>query len=585
LYRSSTERLAGGVAGGLAHRFGVPVLLVRVGFVLAAFFGIGFPLYVLAWVLLPNDRGERVMGHGPVRDLLTVGAVLVAGLMLFAEFDDVDYWSVVGRTLPWLVILGGLVLLLRRADGASSRSPGVSAPPPPPPAADASSVSPLAPPPPPPSYPVAVASPVVGPPRPLPSPPASRSPRPPRPRPVIGPLTWCVALLAVGAMGLVELVDGSDSTTVGPGPLAAVVMIVFGLGLTLSAFRGRARGLILPALALAVGLAGLTALDVRADTVAGPFDLRISDESKLPDDVESAVGSNTFDVRELELTSNRTIGIRQTAGTLRINLPRTTTTKVLVHVGTGDARVERPSARNALYDPAQSQRWIDNGLPESGETLSAADLRRAINGYWGTTTRDVDRSGGVVSVDQGSDHTLVIDVELGLGSLTILDPRWSDVPDRVVQPVQLCTVGGGARGVVEDCPDVPVDRRVALCLNDSGFLVDCREDRPGTFDFPRVAACRGFDGEYRSCDELGIEPVGAELISPVDPNSPPEATIAPVGSSDPSDPTGTSDPSVAVEERATVSTTPGTAPPDTVDAPSPQATVPAPVPVPTTVGG
>jgi len=96
LYRSSTERLAGGVAGGLAHRFGVPVLLVRVGFVLAAFFGIGFPLYVLAWALLPNDRGERVMGHGPVRDLLTVAAVLVAGLMLFAEFDDVDYWSVVG---------------------------------------------------------------------------------------------------------------------------------------------------------------------------------------------------------------------------------------------------------------------------------------------------------------------------------------------------------------------------------------------------------------------------------------------------------------------------------------------------------
>jgi len=274
-------------------------------------------------------------------------------------------------------------------------------------------------------------------------------------------------------------------------------------------------------------------------------------------------------VLELELTSNRTIGIRQTAGTLRINLPRTTTTKVLVHVGTGDARVERPSARNALYDPAQSQRWIDNGLPESGETLSAADLRRAINGYWGTTTRDVDRSGGVVSVDQGSDHTLVIDVELGLGSLTILDPRWSDVPDRVVQPVQLCTVGGGARGVVEDCPDVPVDRRVALCLNDSGFLVDCREDRPGTFDFPRVAACRGFDGEYRSCDELGIEPVGAELVSSPGPDDPPEATIAPAETSEPPTTAEPSEPSTTLAE-------------STVAPPTPDATVP---PVPTTVGG
>ncbi len=557
LYRSSTERLAGGVAGGLAHRFGVPVLLVRVGLVLAAFFGIGFPLYVLAWALLPNDRGERVMGHGPVRDLLTVAAVLVAGLMLFAEFDDVDYWSVVGRALPWLVVLGGLVLLLRRADGASPHPP-----------VSTSSGPPLSPPPPPP--PGTAPTPVVGGPRVLPTPtPAPRPPRPPRARPVVGPLTWCLALLAVGALGLIELVTGSGTADIGPGPIAAVVLVVFGLGLTFSAVRGRARGLILPALALAVGLAGLTALDVRADTFAGPFDLHISDPAKLPADVESAGGSNTFDAGELELTSDRTVGIRQTVGTLRLILPRTTTTKVLVHVGTGSARVERPSAQNALYDPEQSQRWIDDGLPEEGTTLSSSDLRVAVDNFWGSTLRDIDRSGGVVTIDQGSDHTLVIDVDLGLGNLTILDPRWSDVPDRIFQPVQLCTVGGGARGVVEDCPDVPVDRRVALCLNDSGYLVDCREDRPGTLDFPRMAACRGFDGEYRSCDELGIEPVGAELVSPPGPDDPPEPTIAPVETSEPPTTAEPSEPPTAVAE-------------STVAPPTPDATVP---PVPTTVGG
>ena len=114
-----------------------------------------------------------------------------------------------------------------------------------------------------------------------------------------------------------------------------------------------------------------------------------------------------------------------------------------------------------------------------------------------------------------------------------------------------------------------MDRRVALCLNDSGYLVDCREDRPGTLDFPRMAACRGFDGEYRSCDELGIEPVGAELVSPPGPDDPPEPTIAPVETSEPPTTAEPSEPPTAVAE-------------STVAPPTPDATVP---PVPTTVGG
>jgi len=108
LRRSSRDRLLAGLCGGLAERFGVPAALVRVGFVLAAMVGLGVPLYVVGWVLVPDDTGRRILGRGAGSDLLAVGAVGVAGLVLLAQFDD---WTVVRlavRAAPWLVILGAL---------------------------------------------------------------------------------------------------------------------------------------------------------------------------------------------------------------------------------------------------------------------------------------------------------------------------------------------------------------------------------------------------------------------------------------------------------------------------------------------
>lgn len=564
LHRSSSERILGGVAGGLAQRFGLPVVLVRIGFVVTAFVGIGFPVYVVAWALLPTERGDRVMGHGPVRDLVAVGAVLVAGLMLFAQLDDVDYPSLMGRAIPWLVVLGGLALLLRRAD----RSSGRGAPPPPPPT-DPFSTSPVPPPPPGYRYTPTGAEPVVTAPRVVPTP---RPARAPRPRPFVGPITWGIALVALAVMGLVELADGGRHSLIGPGPMAAVVLIVFGAGIALTAFRGRARGLLLPAVALLLGLAGLTALDVRADTFEGGFDVRAASSVDLPSTLQSAIGSNRLDLGELELTEDRTVTVRQTAGSLRIVLPRATSTRVLLDVGTGWARVERPSASTALYDTDIAADWVARGLPRDGDPLTATELDLAVSGFLGSNERSLDRDGAVFTVDHDSDAQLTIDVELGVGDVRIIDPRWTDVPDRIATPVQLCTVGGGPRGVVEPCPDVPEAQRVALCINDLGNLVDCREDRPGTVDWPRVPACRAAGGDFRSCLDLGIEPIGAELVSPVDPDDPTEDTIAPLD--EPVDAEPEPAPSATAATEPTTTAAPGPVPP-----PTPEATVP-PVPTP-----
>src|SRR3954462_10527708 len=58
LYRSSEGRWVGGVARGLAGHLGLPVLWVRVLFmVLSAFNGIGVLLYALFWFFVPLGVG------------------------------------------------------------------------------------------------------------------------------------------------------------------------------------------------------------------------------------------------------------------------------------------------------------------------------------------------------------------------------------------------------------------------------------------------------------------------------------------------------------------------------------------------
>jgi phage shock protein PspC (stress-responsive transcriptional regulator) len=58
LYLSNTERMIGGVCGGLAEAAALDPVLIRVGFVVVAFAcGFGVLLYVALWLLLPRAPG------------------------------------------------------------------------------------------------------------------------------------------------------------------------------------------------------------------------------------------------------------------------------------------------------------------------------------------------------------------------------------------------------------------------------------------------------------------------------------------------------------------------------------------------
>jgi phage shock protein C len=54
--RSQSDRMLGGVAGGLAAYFGIDPLIIRIGFiVLTLLNGFGAMLYLVLWVLVPNE--------------------------------------------------------------------------------------------------------------------------------------------------------------------------------------------------------------------------------------------------------------------------------------------------------------------------------------------------------------------------------------------------------------------------------------------------------------------------------------------------------------------------------------------------
>lgn len=139
LYRSINNKVIGGVAGGLGNFFNIDVVLVRVAFVLLAFFGGGGVLiYLIMWIVIPgrmdysnptpnkntyktkgedevyeqNEKGEFVPKEPakPSNTGLIAGVVLIfLGLIFLADrlmpwYNITDFWPLI------LVVVGALMI-------------------------------------------------------------------------------------------------------------------------------------------------------------------------------------------------------------------------------------------------------------------------------------------------------------------------------------------------------------------------------------------------------------------------------------------------------------------------------------------
>jgi phage shock protein PspC (stress-responsive transcriptional regulator) len=100
--RSATDAKVAGLCGGVAQRWGIDPLLIRVGWVLLALsWGIGLVLYIAGWLLIPVAGTDRA----PVDDLfgesvrrwpkeLWITLVVIASLAMFTIFSWLSPFSV-----------------------------------------------------------------------------------------------------------------------------------------------------------------------------------------------------------------------------------------------------------------------------------------------------------------------------------------------------------------------------------------------------------------------------------------------------------------------------------------------------------
>jgi phage shock protein C len=108
LRRSRTDQVIGGVCGGLGRYLGIDPVLLRVAFVVLALAGGGGILvYLVAWVLIPEEREDEALGTAPPSRSesfrLILGGVLIAlGTLLLLELA----FPRIGRYLWPLALIG-----------------------------------------------------------------------------------------------------------------------------------------------------------------------------------------------------------------------------------------------------------------------------------------------------------------------------------------------------------------------------------------------------------------------------------------------------------------------------------------------
>ncbi len=151
LYRSSKDRMLGGVCGGLGEYFDIDPVIVRIVFVVLALAnGIGILAYLVLWIVMPQESeagappratirsnidsigydirsafqpgttsasggGPATPGHRRPTAAFLLGAVLVAlGVILLLDNLNLLWWLRLSQLWPLVLVAAGVALLLGR---------------------------------------------------------------------------------------------------------------------------------------------------------------------------------------------------------------------------------------------------------------------------------------------------------------------------------------------------------------------------------------------------------------------------------------------------------------------------------------
>ena len=114
LRRSKRDRVLGGVCGGLGRYLGVDPVVLRIVMVALVFTGAGVPLYIVAWIVIPEATGAEPEPPAPSdrhAATIVVGAALIAlgALLMLRSFVS---WFDSGFFWPLVVVAGGIFLVM-----------------------------------------------------------------------------------------------------------------------------------------------------------------------------------------------------------------------------------------------------------------------------------------------------------------------------------------------------------------------------------------------------------------------------------------------------------------------------------------
>jgi phage shock protein PspC (stress-responsive transcriptional regulator)/predicted membrane protein len=292
LTRSSSDKLIGGVAGGLGRYFGVDSILFRIAFVVLTFAGgVGVLAYIGLLAFVPADDDSRIFGER--RDANLIGAVLLGVVVLLILGPPFFF---VGPALIPIAILIGIGVLLWRAAGGR------------PPSGDPARL---------------VARTVIA---------------------------LLIGLAAVGGfLGVFVL------AALGGGTALAILAIVAGVALVVAGLAGGARWLIAPALVLVLPLAIVAAADIRVDGGVGEREYRPASVEELRPSYELGAGELIVDMRDVDLPAGTTgVELDLGIGHAVVRVPEDACVSSDVQIGAGHAQVLDRSSDGLDVDFAQA---------------------------------------------------------------------------------------------------------------------------------------------------------------------------------------------------------------------------------------
>jgi phage shock protein C len=116
LRRSRDDRVIGGVCAGLGRYLGIDPVLLRIAFVVLAIAGGGgIILYVVGWILIPEERPGEALGSTPPSSAETLrlvagGALIAIGVLLLLDLS----LPAIGKYLwPLALITVGIAVIVQ----------------------------------------------------------------------------------------------------------------------------------------------------------------------------------------------------------------------------------------------------------------------------------------------------------------------------------------------------------------------------------------------------------------------------------------------------------------------------------------